>query len=155
MCIRDRAELEAVNYIPYPIEEVNHDFEVQGAMPNNPEMVQVLLAAWRSENVELRQSALELGGLTARVMDVEAFAVENAFALLSSELPIPHDGVAVSYTHLDVYKRQALDHVTHHRYQLVGGAFVDGARRDPQVGVHGLGRFGGLAHGCRLSLIHI
>ena len=26
-------------------------------------------------------------------MDVEAFAVENAFALLSSELPIPHDGV--------------------------------------------------------------
>ncbi len=51
-------ELEAVNYIPYPIEEVNLDFEVIGAIPNNPEMVQVLLAASRSENVELRQSAL-------------------------------------------------------------------------------------------------
>ncbi|MEP6907723.1 MAG: pilus assembly protein PilM [Pseudoxanthomonas sp.] len=88
-----QVEMEAVNYIPYPIEEVNLDFEVLGPMPNNPEMVQVLLAASRSENVELRQSALELGGLIARVMDVEAFAVENAFALLSGELPIPHDGV--------------------------------------------------------------
>ena len=32
-------ELEAVNYIPYPIEEVNLDFEVIGSIPNNPEMV--------------------------------------------------------------------------------------------------------------------
>ncbi len=88
-----QVELEAVNYIPYPIEEVNLDFEVLGPMPNNTEMVQVLLAASRLENVELRQSALELGGLVAKVMDVEAFAIENAFALLSSELQIPHDGV--------------------------------------------------------------
>jgi type IV pilus assembly protein PilM len=28
-------ELEAVNYIPYPIEEVNLDFEVIGSIPNN------------------------------------------------------------------------------------------------------------------------
>ena len=88
-----QVELEAVNYIPYPIEEVSIDFEVLGPMPNNPEMVQVLLAASRLENVELRQSALELGGLTSKVMDVEAFAVENAFALLSGELPIPRNGV--------------------------------------------------------------
>jgi type IV pilus assembly protein PilM len=30
-----------------------------------------------------------LGGLTAKVMDVEAFAVENAFALVAKELPSP------------------------------------------------------------------
>lgn len=62
-------------------------------MPNSPDMVQVLLAASRSENVELRQSALELGGLVAKVMDVEAFAVENAFALVASELPVAADAV--------------------------------------------------------------
>lgn len=88
-----QVELEAVNYIPYPIEEVNLDFEVLGPVANNPEMVQVLLAASRSENVELRQSALELGGLIAKVMDVEAFAVENAFALVASELPVASDGI--------------------------------------------------------------
>ncbi|HZX81764.1 MAG TPA: pilus assembly protein PilM [Lysobacter sp.] len=88
-----QVELEAVNYIPYPIEEVNLDFEVLGPVPNTPESVQVLLAASRSENVEMRASALELGGLTPRVMDVEAFAVENAFALLSEQLSTPRDGL--------------------------------------------------------------
>ncbi|GAB3729329.1 pilus assembly protein PilM [Luteimonas pelagia] len=86
-------ELESVNYIPYPIEEVNLDFEVLGAMPGNPDMVQVLLAASRSENVDARVAALEMGGLEARVMDVEAFAVENAYALMAEHLNVPADGI--------------------------------------------------------------
>lgn len=86
-------ELEAVNYIPYPIEEVNLDFEVLGSMPGNTEMVQVLLAASRSENVEMRASALELGGLAAKVIDVEAFAVENAYALLADGLNLRRDAL--------------------------------------------------------------
>ena len=91
--MESQVELEAVNYIPYPIEEVNLDFEVLGGMPGNTEMVQVLLAASRSENVEMRASALELGGLTAKVVDVEAFAIENAFGLLANTLNIPRDGI--------------------------------------------------------------
>ncbi len=91
--MESQVELEAVNYIPYPIEEVNLDFEVLGPMQGNSEMVQVLLAASRSENVEVRASALELGGLTARVIDVEAFAIENAFALMAGSLNVPQDGM--------------------------------------------------------------
>lgn len=91
--MESQIELEAGNYVPYPIEEVNLDFEVLGPMPNAPESVQVLLAASRAENVEVRASALELGGLTPRVMDVEVFAIENAFALLGDQLNIPRDGV--------------------------------------------------------------
>ena len=92
--LESQIELEAVNYVPYPIEEVNLDFEVLGPVPGNPEMIQVLLAASRAENVEMRASALELGGLTAKVMDVEAFAVENAFALLADGLNLRNDGLA-------------------------------------------------------------
>ena len=92
--LESQVELEAVNYIPYPIEEVNLDFEVLGPMPGNAEMVQVLLAASRSENVEARASALELGGLTAKVIDVEAFAIENAYALMAGSLNVPRDGLA-------------------------------------------------------------
>ena len=92
--LESQIELEAVNYIPYPIEEVNLDFEVMGPMPGNSEMVQVLLAASRSENVEARASALELGGLTAKVIDVEAFAIENAYALMAGSLNVPRDGLA-------------------------------------------------------------
>ena len=91
--LESQVELEAVNYIPYPIEEVNLDYEVLGPMPGNAEMLQILLAASRSENVEARVSALDVGGLTARVMDVEAFAIENAFALLSDSLSAPRDGI--------------------------------------------------------------
>lgn len=79
-------ELEADQYIPYPIEEVNLDFEVLGNNAKNPETVDVLLAACRSENVEIRQEALEEAGLEAEVVDVEAYALENAFSLVAEQL---------------------------------------------------------------------
>lgn len=91
--LESQVELEAANHVPYPIDEVNFDFEVLGPMPNNPESVQVLLAASRAENVEVRSSALELGGLTPRVMDIEAFAIENAFSLLAEQMPVARDGL--------------------------------------------------------------
>ena len=80
-------ELEADQYIPYPLEEVNLDFEVLGPSDKNPEAVDVLLAASRSENVDMRVAALEIGGLIAKVVDVEAYALENAFAYVAEQLP--------------------------------------------------------------------
>lgn len=88
-----QVEVEAANYIPYPIEEVNIDFAPIGPMPGAPDMQQVLLVAARSEDVEARQGALEIGGLSAKVMDVEAFAIENAFALLRPTLGVAQDGL--------------------------------------------------------------
>ncbi len=79
-------QLEADQYIPYPLEEVNLDFEVLGESENNPDSVDVLLAASRSENVETRVAAAEMGGLSVKVVDVEAFAMENAFPLLARQL---------------------------------------------------------------------
>lgn len=86
-------EVEANQYIPYPIEEVSLDFEILGPVPDSPEMVNVLLAASRTENVDLRVAALDLGGLTARVIDVEAFAMENAFHLIADQLSVPRDSI--------------------------------------------------------------
>ncbi len=81
--MESQISLEADQYIPYPLDEVNLDFEVLGPSTKNPERVDVLLAASRSENVESRTAAAELGGLTARLVDVEAFAMENAFSLIA------------------------------------------------------------------------
>lgn len=80
-------ELEADQYIPYPLEEVNMDFEVLGISDKTPEMLDVLLAASRSENVETRVAALEHAGLIAKIIDVEAYAVENAFQLIAEQMP--------------------------------------------------------------------
>lgn len=79
-------KLEADQYIPYPLEEVNMDFEVLGPSEKNPNMVDVLLAASRSENVDMRVAALEIADLLAKVVDVEAYALENSFGLLTSQI---------------------------------------------------------------------
>jgi type IV pilus assembly protein PilM len=82
--MENQIQLEADQYIPYPLEEVNLDFDVIGPSPNSPEMVDVVLAASRRENVDDRVAALELAGLTAKVVDIEAYAMENACSLLLS-----------------------------------------------------------------------
>ena len=78
--------LEADQYIPYPLEEVSIDFDILGVSEKSPDHVNVLLAACRSENVEVRQAVLELAGLTAKVVDVEAYALERSFGLLADQL---------------------------------------------------------------------
>ncbi|MGR9116631.1 MAG: pilus assembly protein PilM [Gammaproteobacteria bacterium] len=88
--------VEADQYVPYALDEVNLDFEVQGKNDKNPEMVDVLLAASRRENVEDRVEALEKSGLKARIVDVEAFAMENAFTLLSGQLPESVEGQTIA-----------------------------------------------------------
>jgi type IV pilus assembly protein PilM len=75
-------QLEADQYIPYPLEEVNIDFDVLGPSDAGGNMVDVLIAASRRENVDDRVAALEIGGLTATIVDVEAYAMESACTLL-------------------------------------------------------------------------
>jgi len=77
-------ELEADQYIPYPLEEINLDFQVLGETKGNPDTVDVLLAASRSENVEMRTAIAEIAGLTTKIIDVEAYTIEKATSLLSS-----------------------------------------------------------------------
>ncbi len=80
--LEGQVELQADQYIPFPMEEVSYDFEVLGISEQDPDMADVLLVATRTENVEQRQAAVEAAGLKARIVDVEAFALENACRLL-------------------------------------------------------------------------
>lgn len=122
--LEDQVEVEAAQYIPYPIEEISLDFEVVGPVKDNPEMVQIMLAATRTENVEVRQSALELGGLTAKIIDVEAFAMENAFRLIADQLSVSKDAlvalvdVGATMTTLNVLRNQRS---IYSREQVFGG----------------------------------
>ncbi len=84
--MESQIQVEADQYIPFPLEEVSMDFEILGPTEGSEDQVDVLLAASRSENVDLRIAALEVGGLEAKVVDVEAFALENAVAMMAREL---------------------------------------------------------------------
>lgn len=71
-------QMEADQYIPYPLDEVAIDFQVRGPTALNPGRVDVLLAACLKEQVEAREAVLALAGLVPRVIDVEAFALARA-----------------------------------------------------------------------------
>ena len=84
--IEDQVLDEAAQYVPYSLDEVNLDFEVQRVNEANPQMLDVLLVASRKDNVNDRVEALSKAGLKTKIVDVEAFAIENSFALLTDQL---------------------------------------------------------------------
>jgi len=122
--LEGQIQLEANQYIPYPLDEVSLDFEILGPSKDNPEMMEVLLAASRTENVEVRTAALELGGLTAKVVDVEAFTMENAYSLVAEQLDVDPDStiamvdIGATMTTLIVLRNQRTIYT---REQVFGG----------------------------------
>jgi type IV pilus assembly protein PilM len=84
--MEDQISFEADQYIPFPLEEVNLDFEVLGESPRSPDQVEVLLAACRRENVEARDALLQLADLIPEKVDVEAYSMERAYELIAEQL---------------------------------------------------------------------
>ncbi|MHB8723867.1 MAG: pilus assembly protein PilM [Casimicrobiaceae bacterium] len=80
-------EAEANQYIPFALDEVNLDFQTLGPAPNNPDEVEVLIAASRKEKVEDRVAVAETAGLKARILDAESYATQEAFRLIAPSLP--------------------------------------------------------------------
>lgn len=83
--LEGQIELEAEQYFPVSLEEVNMDFNVLGPAPDGPDRNEVLIVAARSDTVDNRVAALEHAGLLPKVIDIEAFAIENAIAMMMAE----------------------------------------------------------------------
>ncbi|MBI2785786.1 MAG: pilus assembly protein PilM [Legionella longbeachae] len=106
---------EADKYIPYPIDEINLDFEILGHSEKNSNMLDVLIVASRAENVNDRVEAAARAGLTALVVDVESFAVERAAQQFAKDLPesgldktVAIIDIGATYTHLFVLQGMKL-----------------------------------------------
>ena len=123
--LENQLKIEADQYIPYPLEEVAIDFEVQGLSARNADKGEVLVAAWRRENVEVREAALGLADLTVKVVDVEAYAMERAYSLLAPQLARGSDELTVAI--VDIGATMTTLSVLHNgrtiysREQLFGG----------------------------------
>jgi type IV pilus assembly protein PilM len=85
--LEQQVEMQADQYIPFPMEEVSYDFQLLGPSEKDPEMQDILLVATRTENVDQRVAAVTAAGLVPKLVDVEAFALENACRLMTHQMP--------------------------------------------------------------------
>ena len=90
--VRDEAE----QYIPYSMDDVSLDYAIIGPNENNTDEVDVQFAAAKTESVDNRLIAATIDALTVKVVDVEEFALENAFALLIEQSEDINDGDIVA-----------------------------------------------------------
>lgn len=75
-----QVELEAEHHLPTGVESMYLDFQVLGPDPNDEaNQVEALLVACKRDVVDGYLRAIEQAGLKASVIDVDPFAVENAY----------------------------------------------------------------------------
>ena len=84
--MQTQIEMEADRHIPYPLDEVNMDFHVLGATSEGADQVNVLLAACRKEIVDDYAAVAGGAGLTPTVIDIETYAMENAYGLIARNM---------------------------------------------------------------------
>ena len=88
---------EAEQYIPFDISDVNLDFEIletpaeeegeegEEEKPESSGLMDVMLVAAKKDMVEDYVSLLQLAGLNPVILDVDAFALQNAFELATAD----------------------------------------------------------------------
>jgi type IV pilus assembly protein PilM len=105
VAISGDAAITKVIQMPSSLSERDLEGQVEiqadvGPNEKDPELMDVLLVATRTDNVDQRQAAVHSAGLNVHVVDVEAFALENACALLSHQ--IPENGLGQSVAVVDI-----------------------------------------------------
>jgi len=85
--IQEQIEAEPATYIGQDIEDIEFDFQMIGPNEKEPDHVDYLLAACRSETREVRTNVIEMGGLKEKIVDIEKYALENAFMMVAENDP--------------------------------------------------------------------
>ena len=70
---------EAEQYIPFEISEVNLDFQILGADPNDASQMDVILVAAKKDFVSDYVSLFKECGFNPVVLDIDCFSVQNVF----------------------------------------------------------------------------
>ncbi len=77
--IEETIQQEAAQHIPYDISDVNLDFQILGPNKNNAENMDVILVAVKKDTINDYLSLVEEAGFVPVVVDIDTFALENAY----------------------------------------------------------------------------
>jgi type IV pilus assembly protein PilM len=79
--LEEQIPFEAEQYVPYAIEDVNLDFQVLASTAPESTEMDILLVAVKKDIINDYLSIISTAGLKAVVVDVDAFALQNAFEI--------------------------------------------------------------------------
>ena len=79
--LEDQITWEAEQYIPFDINDVNMDFQILSPDSIDPSKMNVLLVASKKDIINDYVAVFNESGLHLSVVDVDSFAVQNAFEL--------------------------------------------------------------------------
>lgn len=94
--IKEKIDLEPAQYLGQDIEEIDFDFQKIGSNEKEENRVDILLAASRHETIEKRTTAIEMGGLKTKIVDIEKYALENALIMIAQNDPDIDEGDTVA-----------------------------------------------------------
>jgi type IV pilus assembly protein PilM len=77
--LAENIKVEAEQYIPFNVEDVNIDFQILGSSADKVDRMEVMLVAAKKEVIDDYSGLLKKSGLSPQVIDVDFFALENAF----------------------------------------------------------------------------
>ncbi len=122
--MEEQISIEALHFIPYPIDEVNIDFEVLGPSTVNEQENDVLLVACRRSIVDDYIDLIEDCELGLTYIDIDTYALERVYRSqnslgASSEQPVALFDIGSSSSHLMVIDDER---VLYSRHQNFGAA---------------------------------
>jgi type IV pilus assembly protein PilM len=87
--LQETINLEAEQYIPFDISDVNLDFQILGENEHNANQMNVLLVAAKKEMINDYVKLIQMAKLNPCVIDIDAFALQNIYehAYLKSAAP--------------------------------------------------------------------
>lgn len=122
--LEEQVSIEALHFVPYPIDEVNIDFEVIGPSSVNAQENDVLLVACRRSIVDDYIDLIEASHLNLKYVDIDTYALERTFRSQSrlaaeSENPVALFDIGTNSSHLMLMDEKR---VVYSRHQNFGGA---------------------------------
>lgn len=114
---------EASKFLPFPITEVNLDYQVLGPSETQENYAEVLIAAVRKEQVDDKIALADLSGLKLHVLDNEMFSVHCAIDVIAPlrqhvDENIVYVDIGSEITTIDVFRN---GEVIFTRDQSIGG----------------------------------
>lgn|GEM_PF-58646 len=131
--IEESIRWEAKSYVPFPLRDVNIDYQILGRSAKNKQM-DVLLVAVTKKLLQEHLDMLQSIQLKASVVDINSLALVNAFSAnnpLKDERAVVLLDIGASTTILNIYKKDDL-YLTRD-IPIAGDAFTNAIQKEKQI----------------------